>query len=220
MEEAKTATEVEAIEVTLLRSRREPEPAHHFANGRKVRRSMLQFNCMPQLTPPEKNSILIRLAGSYRTAYGREEPFAKQTLPQKIFSAIWVLEAEVNNGGFSQYFFNSSRETSPFVVEACHAIGARQAAAICSRAITCAFPNGIPGDLLQMRMAAADFPDTVEQSLNEIDCEFYKYPDDLTELLFSYVAAHPEEFGDPTQPEDLKKRVLKIEYVKDDQVGE
>jgi hypothetical protein len=58
--------------------------------------------CMPQLTPREKNSILIQLAASYRTAYGREEPFAKQTLPQKVFSAIWVLEAEVNNGGFSQ----------------------------------------------------------------------------------------------------------------------
>jgi hypothetical protein len=71
-----------------------------------------------------------------------------------------------------------------------------------------------------MRMAAADFPDTVEQSLNEIDREFYKYPDDLTELLFSYVKAHPEEFGDPTEPDDVQKRVLKIEYMKDDQLGE
>jgi hypothetical protein len=152
---------------------------------------------MPRLTPRDKNSALIRLSTSNRTSNGREEAFANQTIPQKVFSSIWKLEQEVNNGGFSQYFFNSSRETAPFVVEACHAIGAHHTAELCSRAITCAFPGGIPGNMMQMRVAASDFPDGVEQLLNELDYEFYKYADDLTELLFSYVSAHPEEFGDP-----------------------
>ena len=27
--------------------------------------------------------------------------------PERAFVAVWELEAEVNNGGFSQYFFNA-----------------------------------------------------------------------------------------------------------------
>ena len=34
---------------------------------------------------------------------GKEE-FAQQSLPQKVFSAIWEVESEVNNGGHSEEF--------------------------------------------------------------------------------------------------------------------
>ena len=60
-----------------------------------------------------KNEILIGLSESERTAFGKQE-FAVQSLPQKVFSSIWAVESEVNNGGFSQYFVNSSAETAPF----------------------------------------------------------------------------------------------------------
>jgi hypothetical protein len=56
-----------------------------------------------------KNRILIDLSESKQTGFGKQE-FAEQTLPQKVFSTIWALESEVNNGGFSQYFLNSSPE--------------------------------------------------------------------------------------------------------------
>ncbi len=54
-----------------------------------------------------KNQILIRLSESKNTQFGKED-FSRQSLPQKVFSAIWAVESEVNNGGFSQYFVNSS----------------------------------------------------------------------------------------------------------------
>jgi hypothetical protein len=50
--------------------------------------------------------------------------FAQQSLPQKVFSAIWEVESEVNNGGFAQYFSNDSAESASFVVEALEKIGA------------------------------------------------------------------------------------------------
>jgi hypothetical protein len=50
-----------------------------------------------------KNQILIRLSESKQTKFGKEE-FGRQSMPQKVFSAIWAVESEVNNGGFSQYF--------------------------------------------------------------------------------------------------------------------
>jgi hypothetical protein len=46
-----------------------------------------------------KNEILINLSGSATTKIGKEE-FEQQSLPQKVFSAIWEVESEVNNGGF------------------------------------------------------------------------------------------------------------------------
>ncbi|KAA6456923.1 DUF4375 domain-containing protein [Acidobacteria bacterium AB60] len=153
---------------------------------------------MAMLDGDEKNRILMELVQSEWTAYARGEDFDKQSTPQRVFSSVWALEAEVNNGGLSQYFFNSSRFTAPFVIEALVTIGAHRAADLSRRAIQCAFPDGLPGDLNAMRLAAANFPDAVEETLNKLDREFYQYPDDLTGLLFDYVRTHPEEFGDLT----------------------
>jgi hypothetical protein len=39
------------------------------------------------------------------------EASLRQAIPTaKVFPAIWAVESEVNNGGFSQYFLNSSAE--------------------------------------------------------------------------------------------------------------
>jgi uncharacterized protein DUF4375 len=148
-----------------------------------------------------KNQVLIRLSESEQTKFGKEE-FARQSLPQKVFSAIWSVESEVNNGGFSQYFLNSSAETAPFVVEALRTIGAPDTAAICERAIAVAFPSGLPQSRETISSAAADFPDEVIGKLEFLDQEFFSYPHDLTNLLFAYVSQHSEEFGTVPKPDD------------------
>ena len=74
-----------------------------------------------------KNEILIELSESKMTKVGKEE-FATQSFPQKVFSAIWEVESEVNNGGFSQYFLNDSAESAYFVVRALEEIGAPKTA--------------------------------------------------------------------------------------------
>ena len=142
----------------------------------------------------DKNRILIDLSESDRTRIGKED-FATQSVAQKVFSCVWLLEAEVNNGGFSQYFLNSSAETASFVVSALDTIGAFRAADICKRAIGCAFPGGLPADPQAIADAAVDFSEAVLTGLEELDAEFFSYPDNLTDLLFAYVAQHPEEFG-------------------------
>ena len=90
-----------------------------------------------------KNGFLIQLSESEKTKFGKED-FATQSLPQKVFSAIWAVESEVNNGGFAQYFFNSSNESASFVVQALETIGAPKTGDICKRAIFAAFPSGLP----------------------------------------------------------------------------
>jgi len=142
----------------------------------------------------DKNNTLIRLSASENARFGKE-PFADQSLPQKVFSTIWAVETEVNNGGFSQYFINGSSEGASFVVEALERIGARRAAEICRRAIAIAFPIGLPSSGTAISTAARGFPDSVLCSLRALDKEFWSYPDDLTGLLFDYVSKHPGDFG-------------------------
>jgi hypothetical protein len=122
-------------------------------------------------------------------------------LPQKVFTAIWEVQGEVCNGGFSQYFINSSAESASFVVEAHLTIGARNTANVCSHAIIAAFPDGLPLAVEDIQSVAEHFPKEVLAKLDALDQEFYSYPDDMTDLLFSYVSAHPEEFGDLPKPD-------------------
>jgi hypothetical protein len=149
----------------------------------------------------DRNGILIALSESDKTQFGKQD-FSAQSIPQKVFSSIWAVESEVNNGGFSQYFFNSSCETAGFVAEALETIGAPNTADICRRAIAAAFPDGLPSDPETIGAAASDFSDETGERLNELDQEFYQYPHDLTRLLFAYVSHHPEEFGELPEPDD------------------
>ena len=119
-----------------------------------------------------------------------------------MFSSIWALESEVYNGGFSQYFQNSSAETAGFVVEALEEIAASNTADICRRAITTAFPDGLPSDPEAISSAAADFSVEIQNRLDQLDSEFFKQPNDLTQLLFAFVAGHPAEFGKLPNVED------------------
>ena len=147
-----------------------------------------------------KNTILISLSESKNTKFGKED-FADQSVPQKVFSAIWAVESEVNNGGFSQYFSNDSAESAPFVVEALEAIKAPNTASICGRAIAVAFPEGLPPATENIRAMAGDFTTEVLGELESLDEEFMEYPHDLTDLLFAYVSKNPEEFGTLPKPD-------------------
>jgi len=148
-----------------------------------------------------KNRILITLSESDKTRFGKQE-FDQQSLPQKVFSAIWALESEVNNGGFSQYFVNRSAESASFVVEALETIGAPKTASICQRAIIMAYPAGLPTAVESIRSVATKFSDEILEKLELLDQEFFAYPHNPTDLLFAYVSSHPEEFGKVPKPDD------------------
>jgi hypothetical protein len=150
---------------------------------------------------PTKNHILILLSTSEKTSFGKED-FANQSLPQKVFSAIWEVESEVNNGGFAQYFLNSSAESASFVVEAFETVRAPKTASICERAIRAAFATGLPDSVEAIRSTAASFSDEVLAALEPLNEDFFSYPHNLTDLLFAYVSQHPEEFGPLPKADD------------------
>jgi glutathionyl-hydroquinone reductase len=97
------------------------------------------------------------------------------------------LEAEVNNGGFHQFFSNSTGE---YVTETIHAlaeIGALKTVELLERAVSIGFPAGYPNDASQYESAVTDFAAAVDE-LDALDQEFFKYADPLTELVNEYLA--------------------------------
>ena len=63
------------------------------------------------------------------------------------------------------------------------------------RAIAAAFSGGLPTTPDAISAAAADFNDDTTEQLEAFDSEFFQYPHNLTDLLFTFVSQHPEEFG-------------------------
>lgn len=142
----------------------------------------------------DKNGFLVDLSESDRTDFGKVN-FDSQPEEQKVFSAIWTLESEVNNGGFLQYFENDGGETVNFAPTALRRIGANTCADIVQRAIQTVSGTAIPSDTHAWETLLEEINDEASEKLDGLDSEFFKYPDDLTELLFEFVREHPDAFG-------------------------
>lgn len=65
--------------------------------------------------------------------------------PEQTFILVWELEAEVNNGGFHQFFFNSDGDRAVLTPAALRQIGAEHTASIVERA-NAMFPGAPPTD--------------------------------------------------------------------------
>jgi|SRR5688572_24913140 len=144
-----------------------------------------------------KNRYLIELSESPRTG----GDFVDQCFEQQVFSAIWELESLVNNGGFQGYFGNGA-ETASFAPSALRAVGAHRCAAIVEEALALV-PIGLPGEHDARWEAMHSLPDSVDAQFASLDERFFAYPDNLTELLFAFVATHPDVFGPiPTEIEN------------------
>jgi hypothetical protein len=57
------------------------------------------------------------------------------TEEERTLLAVMALEREVNNGGFDQFFVNSSRQYAPIIVSALETIGCTEVAALARQAV-------------------------------------------------------------------------------------
>ena len=145
----------------------------------------------------EMNSRLIRLSESPTSRFWRLD-YKDLSTPERVFLVIWELESEVNNGGFYQYFCNSSGVLAPHVVGALKTIGAKATADVVQRALN-AVVNTIASwsDDAQRQEQANQLSSGTRQILEELDQEYYASPEDLTPLLYKYVADHRIEVHAP-----------------------
>ena len=116
---------------------------------------------------------------------------------QQAFWSTWVLEGEVNNGGFNQFYFNSSGQYSEMAVIGFKTIEAEKHADLTIHANKVYAEN---------KERLAEFDDGTMESfsesykdnpLNKLDTEFYELGDleSISKLRIKYIREHISEFA-------------------------
>ena len=118
----------------------------------------------------------------------------KLTEQEKMIVYIEELEREVNNGGFNQFFFNSSGNYTDGVVQALKNIGSIKFLNLVESAIA-QFPNSEVPKNRQQRQAILEKIDGEANPIwNTLNKEFYKYEEDIYGLLRAYISKNIKHF--------------------------
>ena len=152
----------------------------------------LDISAIRELT--DSNDIVIAMSSwlGRKSNYG--ENMAVLSPEEQIFIICNHLEGEVNNGGFSQYLYNSSGNNANRVAQCMEAIGAVKTAEICRTAMA-AFPRPLPEDWEERQEFLDEFlTEDVEEILEECDSAFYAYEDNLEQLTCAYILSHNDCF--------------------------
>lgn len=107
---------------------------------------------------------------------------------ENVIYLIAILELEVKNGGFKQYFFNASSSLATLTLESLEKVGAVKTKGLLEKAIRVAFDKEIPKDRDKRleKLLALDKSD--EAKLYELDQEFYKHDENIEELVNAYLS--------------------------------
>ena len=141
-----------------------------------------------------KNNLLIALNGwlCRKSSYG--ENIENLSDAERVLYLTFQLEGEVNNGGFSQFLYNSSGDFANDSVAALHEIGADKTAEICTRVLS-EFGGAVPKNRDEREtMLDNSFTDEVDEILSQCDSDFYECPDDLMELNYQFVLNNRTQF--------------------------
>ena len=103
---------------------------------------------------------------------------------ERVILAVEALEREVNNGGYSLFFENSTREFAPFIVQALVRIGCPKTAEITQRAIDALHLPTLTVEAIEAALASCN---ESEEDLNECDTSYYKTPEDIAGHLFAFI---------------------------------
>lgn len=127
------------------------------------------------------------------------------TAEEELVLACMALDREVNNGGYDQFFVNSSYRFASIVVDCLRRIGAQATAEITERAIAAL---GLTTITAEAANAAIFIEDPRRKQIhNECDNEFYKI-EEIGEKLFPFVEAHQDriQLVQGTQPPIRRSR--------------
>ncbi|RLD58602.1 MAG: hypothetical protein DRJ05_07760 [Bacteroidetes bacterium] len=116
------------------------------------------------------------------------------TEPQKIYFYIQNLEREVNNGGFNQFYLNSSGDFAHETLGSLKIIGANITAEIVKKAND-QFPDfKVPKKRIERQEVLEMIEDKAKETWEVLDQEFFEYKDDLNSLNMDFVKINVVEF--------------------------
>ncbi len=124
--------------------------------------------------------------------YGQN--LSKLNSSQQLVIVIENLEREINNGGFNQFYLNSSGNHSKETISYLNKIGANKTAEIVEKANS-EWPNKqVPKDRIERIAILETIVEKAEPVWEECDQIFYEYQDDIAGLLMNFVKKNRADF--------------------------
>jgi hypothetical protein len=122
------------------------------------------------------------------------ENLYKLTEPQKTLYYLIIIDKEIYNGGFNQYFFNSGGDNAHEALNGFLEIGATKSAEIVKQAFDL-WPNEIvPSDRFTRQDMLEDVEIYANDSWEKLDDEYWKDEDKLIEKLFQFILNNSSKF--------------------------
>ncbi len=114
---------------------------------------------------------------------------AEHSVPERVVLAVEVIEREVNNGGFKQFFVNSSLVYTKDIVEAFQLIGCPATADLCRRAIELLGVADLTDfDAIEQASYEVDDDEALNDQFNTLDSEYYEGAEEpIAVKLFEYI---------------------------------
>lgn len=112
---------------------------------------------------------------------------------ERVFYGVYLLDLEVCNGGFLQYFGNTEGRHADQLVGSLRAIGASETAARVEQVFSRVFPQGIPAEVGARRDLALRVEDDYEEFQSDqeaFDDWYYQDPDGIFDRLRKYAREH------------------------------
>lgn len=140
------------------------------------------------------NNCIIELDNYISALCDYGDSIEKLNQAQRNFFYNQTLEREINNGGFNQFFFNSSGDFANETIISLKEIGANKTAMIVKKAND-QFPDKIvPKDRTSRQEILSQMEDKANKIWEELDQKFFAYEDDLNSLNMDYVRKNKNEF--------------------------
>jgi len=114
----------------------------------------------------------------------------------RAFYATWLVDAEVKNGGFNQYFWNNGGGMAAAAVEGFRLPGAQDHASLMLKAVAIWEQERAEMQHFEGEGTLEAFSEADESTaLGELDAPYYDLPD-IEAIHIRFIRAHPEMFDD------------------------
>lgn len=141
-------------------------------------------------------AILSGVTNARKVVFGvlKKQGFAQLSPPQKHYYAVFIYDAEVNNGGHSQYFVNSSGDHWKLALEGLKAMGACSRAKILHDAASLFGADGPSEKNASRHRQLAAFSEQRDKQLDNLDSQYYSCDENIEALLAQYALKNKEHF--------------------------
>ncbi len=134
--------------------------------------------------------------GDFKKKIWNEEASDNKTLTkeQQMYLAVYMLDAEINNGGHSQYFFNSTGDDWQNALDGLKAMGMEDRAAVFQRSLDYFGAKGPSSDRKTRQTQLSKIYRKHEADFNKLDSQYYDSKESVEVGLIRFVIQNAPKF--------------------------